>query len=179
MAAVLDTDRAHLGELIPVGIQDILKQSYRSTPHTKLLMTPDKFVEGLLKTLYHDGNYNDDFALTPLEEGEEPSSHLNSGLFNMFLSYETHLDLVDRRNCEYAGKYFKGEDDKLLTPEQYAYARNRVLDALVRKAIDCFSEWKGIEPPESSTDNERLFFTSLKDYIILGRPIRNVIHNNL
>lgn len=73
----------------------------------------------------------------------------------MLLSYETHLDPVDRRNCEYAGSCFKGEDGKFLTQEQYIYARNRILDALVRKAIDVFS----------SGGDGRLFFTSLKNYL--------------
>lgn len=72
MVAIAEIDQTHLGELISEGIQDILKQSYRSTPHKSLSMTPNEFVVGMLKRLYDDGNYDDDFDLSSLGGEKNP-----------------------------------------------------------------------------------------------------------
>ncbi len=164
MAAILERDATELSRLMPLDIQDIIKQSYRSTPHPGISMNPTEFIRGMLERIYLDGHYDD--LSFHLEDDEEPESYLNSGLFDMFLSYETHIDLINRRNCEYNGRYFYGEDEKLLSQRQYEYARNRVLDALVKKAIDLFSDWQGTTSPMDPNDYRGLLFKSLRDYLL-------------
>lgn len=88
--------------------------------------------------------------------------------FREFLQLETHFDLVDRRGYTWDNSrwIFTDKTGLKLFVEGHFEARNRVMDAFVRKAVGFFLEWKGINPPEGSNDNRKLVFSSLADYLV-------------
>lgn len=153
------------GILTPVGMRCCiipeedakrLAQIYERAPHEGLKLSPENFILELSYRFYTEWCMN-----TP---GNSHKDYAGEG-FVIFAKNETHYEL-ERRGFSWNKdeKIFRDSLGHALSNKDYEYVKERVLEAIVKRAVLLLRDWKGIYSPEDKNDKRNLR-NNLKEYM--------------
>lgn len=139
--SVWQGEKERVAKTTPESWRTVFYEIYSSTPHERLTMTPSKFVDEIAWRFYTEGCLNKD--------GFNPDKY-NGEALKEFVARESYFAL------ERATK--KGLlEQPPLNENSVEKISTKVLESIVKRAIELFSDWKGdMEPPKGSDDKRNL-----------------------
>jgi hypothetical protein len=143
-------EKERVAKTTPKCWRNILLGIYDNTPHERLFTTPSQFVDDIAWRVYIEA------CLNP-EEKFDPDNYRGEALMG-FVGREIYFasERASRKGLLEQPPLNKNSDEKIFS---------KVLEGVVKRAIELYSDWNGITQPPKGSDDKRNLRDNLEPYV--------------